>query len=186
MGGTFNPIHIAHLIMAESLMHSLDADGMIFVAARIHPIKQDGSIVSSYDDRIAMIKLAIAGNNRFIQENGPEDSGYTIDLITHLQQQYPAAQFFLPIGSDLINEFDSWYKHDEIEKKIRIIVATRPGYAAKDRKDGVLGDAQRLMIPQFDISSSEIRKRLRAEQSVRYMIPELVEKYIAEKRLYAE
>jgi nicotinate-nucleotide adenylyltransferase len=184
MGGTFNPIHVGHLILAESAMHSLKADGMLFVPAHTHPFKES-SRLSGFSDRVEMVKLAIRGNDRFLLDDPPESSGYTIDLIDYLRNKYRQADFFLPVGSDIIDEFDSWYKYKDIQRSIKIVVAARPGYRLKTRADGVLGGAEQIIIPQYDISSSEIRKRVRMKMSVRYMVPEGVEKYINETGLYA-
>jgi nicotinate-nucleotide adenylyltransferase len=183
MGGTFDPVHFGHLIMAESVMNSLKADGMIFVPARRHPLKSDDKL-SDYGDRAKMVELAIGGNNRFRLENPPDNSGYTIDLIDYMQNKYPKVGFFLPIGSDIIGEFDAWYKYEEIEQRIKIVIASRPGYRLKARGDNILGGAERIMIPQYDISSSDIRKRVRRHASIKYMAPEAVEDYIREKKLY--
>ncbi len=184
MGGTFDPIHLGHLIMAESVMSSVEADGIIFVPARIHPFKSKIKL-SNYPERVEMVRQAIESNKRFVFENPPENSGYTIDLIDYLESKYPAVKFFLPIGSDIIDEFHAWYKCAEIEQRIKIVIAARPGFVMKKRNDNILGGAERVMIPQYDISSSDIRKRVGLKKSITYLVPEAVEKYIADKGLYA-
>lgn len=185
VGGTFDPIHLGHLIMAESVMHALDADGMLFVPARVHPFKSRVRL-SNFAERMEMVKLAITGNDRFLAEEPPGDSGYTIDLIDYLRAKYQAADFFLPVGSDIMNEFGSWYRHEEIEQNIRIVIAARPGYRWKHRGDGILAGAERIRIPQYDISSSDIRRRVRLHMSITYMVPEAVAEYISRKGLYAD
>lgn len=185
MGGTFNPIHLGHLIMAESVMHSLRADGMLFIPADRHHFKPEKEL-SNFAERVEMVRLAIEGNSRFLLEQPPTDSPFTIDLIDCLQNTYPAAEFFLPMGSDIIDEFDAWRRREEIEHRIRIVIAARPGYKLKTRTDGVLKGAERVMIPQYDISSSEIRRRVKARLSIRYMVPEAVRQYIHEKGLYVQ
>lgn len=186
MGGTYNPVHLGHLIMAESVLHSYDADGMLFVPARTHPLKSNDEIATPYEDRLAMVRLAIAGNEQFRIEESPEYSAYTIDLIDFLQNKYPAARFFLPIGSDLIDEFHKWHKYAEIEERVQIVIASRPGYQFVSRTDGVLKSAEHVVIPQYDISSRDIRRRLASRMSIRYMVPEAVRDYIAERTLYGE
>jgi len=176
---------MGHLIMAEAVMHSLRADGMLFVPARSHPLKAHVEL-SNYPQRYEMVRLAISGNTRFCLEEPPEDSGYTIDLIDYLQSRYPKAKLFLTVGSDIIDEFDSWRLYREIESRIKIVIAARPGFRNKSRSDGVLDGAERIMIPQIDISSSDIRKRLKENRSITYLVPEAVERYIRETRLYAE
>jgi nicotinate-nucleotide adenylyltransferase len=184
MGGTFDPVHLGHLIMAETVMHSLKAGGMLFVPARLHPFKSK-VILENFPERVEMVKLAISDNSRFRVEEPPGQSGYTIDLIDYLQNKYPVAEFFLPVGSDIIDEFDSWYKYEEIQRRIKIVIAARPGFSMKTRNDGVLDGAERIVIPQYDICSREIRKRVKSHMSIRYMVPEAVERYILEKGLYA-
>jgi len=184
MGGTFDPVHFGHLIMAESVMHSMNADGMLFVPAATHPFKPQERL-ANLSERMEMVKLAIAGNDRFLLEEPPENSGYTIDLIDFLQNKYSTAKFFLPIGSDLIEEFRAWYKYDEIERRIEIVIAARPGYPLKLPQDGTLQGAEKVIIPQYDIKSSDIRKRVRNRMSINYMVPEAVKNYIYEKGMYA-
>ncbi len=186
MGGTFNPVHMGHLIMAESVMHSVNADGMLFVPSRTHPLKTNTDLVSNFEDRIQMLSLAILGNDDFIIEHPPESSPYTIDLIKYLQNKYPHANYFLPIGSDIIHEFHLWHKSREIERRIKIVTAVRPGYDVKGAKDNILRGAELVQIPQYDISSSEIRRRIKNKMSVKYMVPETVEEYIYKQGLYAE
>lgn len=186
MGGTFNPVHLGHLIMAESVLHSYDADGMLFVPARTHPLKSNREIVTPYAERLTMVRLAIDGNPGFCIEDPPEYSAYTIDLIDYLQNKYPVTRFFLPIGSDLIQEFHKWHKYEEIEERVPIVIASRPGHQLTCRDDGVLKSAEHIVIPQYDIASRIIRERLSARMSIRYMVPEAVREYIAERGLYGE
>lgn len=183
LGGTFNPVHMGHLIMAESVMHSVNADGILFVPAKWHPFKSNRQI-SNYNERIEMLKAAIADNPCFLLEEPPADSGYTIDLIDCLRTRYPAAEFFLVVGSDILEEFEAWYKHEEIEQGVRIVIAARPGHQLEGRDRNILMVAERIMIPQYDISSRDIRERIRSRSSIRYMVPGAVEKYIYEKGLY--
>ncbi len=186
MGGTFNPVHNGHLIMAESVMHSVEADGMLFIPARKHPLKPANEIESSYDDRKAMVVMAIDSNPQFRLEDGPEHSGYTIDLIDYLKHKYPHATFFLPIGSDIIDEFHKWYKYDEIEALISIVIAARPGHSDSRRTDGVLKSAEYVIIPQYDVASSTIRERVKNRMSIKYLVPESVELFIYSRGLYGE
>ncbi len=186
MGGTYNPVHFGHLIMAESIMRSLKARGMLFVPARTHPLKTETQIESSYNDRMAMLDLALEDNEHFIITEPPETSGYTIDLIDCLQSKYPHARFFLPIGSDLIEEFHKWHKHEEIEERVEIVIASRPGHQLACRLDGVLKGAEHIVIPQYDIASRVIRQRVLSRMSIRYMVPEPVRKYIVNRGLYAQ
>lgn len=185
MGGTFNPVHLGHLIMAESVMYSLQADGMLFIPVRHHPLKSDTTLTGTYEHRLAMLQLALVSNPRFAIEETPEDLVFTIDLIDLLRHKYPSARFFLPLGSDIVAEFHQWHKYNEIEENIAVVVASRPGHQLCKRDDGVLRSAECVMIPQYDISSSDIRSRMRTKRSIKYMVPETVETYIKAHDLYA-
>ena len=184
MGGTFDPIHYGHLIMAESVMHSVDADGMLFIPARTHPFKPHERL-SDFGHRAEMVRLAIEDNVRFRLETPPESSHYTIDLIDYLRARCPRAAFFLPVGSDIIEEFHAWHKHEEIERSVRIVIASRPGYRVKASAGDALRGAERIIIPQYDISSTEIRRRVRLNMSIKYMVPDAVAEYIFREGLYA-
>lgn len=183
MGGTFDPLHYGHLVMAETVRHSVKADGMLFVPALEHPFKSDHQL-SDYGHRAEMVRMAIADNDRFYLEEPPENTKFTIDLIDYLRHRYPSADFFLAVGSDIVDEFENWRKHDEIEHNIRIVIAARPGSDPRPRDGGVLRGAERVMIPQYDVSSTAIRERVRSHLSIRYLTPDAVIRYIAEKRLY--
>lgn len=183
VGGSFDPIHLGHLIMAESIMSSLKADGMIFVPTLSHPLKTNDTDKSSFPDRLAMVEQAIAPNPRFYLQEPPAGPGYTLDLIDYLRNLFPRTRLFLVVGSDIVEEFSSWYENDEIERSIKIIIATRPGFDPQTN-GSILKGAERVMIPQIDISSTNIRRRLARRQSIKYMVPSIVEQFILEKGLY--
>jgi nicotinate-nucleotide adenylyltransferase len=183
MGGTFDPLHYGHLVMAESMLHSVDGDGMLFIPAREHPFKSDRQL-TEYGHRLEMVRMAIADNERFRLDEPPQEMKFTIDLIDYLRHRYPRVEFFLAVGSDIVDEFANWRKHDEIEHNIRIVIAARPGSPSQAGKGSVLRGAEWVMIPQYDLSSTTIRERVRSRLSIRYMTPEPVRRYIAENKLY--
>lgn len=186
VGGTFNPIHLGHLILAESIRQACHAAGMVFVPAQKHPLKPADELEATYRDRAAMIDLAIASNDRFVQEMPAVDSGFTIDLVTYLRQKYQVADFFLTVGSDIISEFGCWHRHAELQQMIKIVIAARPGFPFGDSADSMLKGVERVLIPQYDISASDIRSRVRSHLSIKYMVAETVEAYIAEHGLYVK
>ncbi len=183
MGGTFDPLHYGHLVMAESVLHSVNADGMLFVPARVHPFKSDRKL-TEYGHRVEMVRMGIAGNERFRLEEPPEYMKFTIDLIDYLRHRYPPADFFLAVGSDIVDEFERWRKHEEIEHNVRIAIAARPGSQPRPGNGDVLRGAEWVMIPQYDLSSTAIRERVRSRLSIRYMTPDPVIRYIVENKLY--
>jgi nicotinate-nucleotide adenylyltransferase len=185
MGGSFDPIHFGHLIMAENVMHSLQARGMLFVPSVNHPLKPN-HIMADQADRVAMVQAAIKGNPSFRLEEPPPGPGYTLDLIDCLRSRYPTADFFLAVGSDIVEEFSSWYKYEELAGCLRIVIAARPGYRFPAPGAGPLGAAERIIIPQVDISSSDIRRRVQRRLSLRYLVPDGVRKIIETRRLYVD
>lgn len=185
MGGSFNPIHVGHLVMAENVMHSLQAMGMLFVPTGNHPLKPVHPM-ASYADRVAMVQAAIRGNPSFLLEEPPAGPGYTLDLIDCLRSRYPTADFFLTVGTDIVEEFPSWYKHEELAHCLRIVIAARPGYRFPAPGAGPLGAAERVVIPQIDVSSSDIRRRIQQHVSIRYLVPDGVRKIIESRRLYVD
>jgi nicotinate-nucleotide adenylyltransferase len=185
IGGTFDPVHFGHLVMAEFVMQSVKADGMLFVPARAHPFKPDTKL-SPYEHRREMVRIAIESNPRFRLDEAPPNSKYTIDLIDYVRHRYAAAELFLPVGSDIVDEFHDWYKYEEIRQSIRIIIAVRPGYRKNAARARGLSAAEWVGIPQYDISSTQIRKRVSMNLSIKYMVPDTVLGYIRERGLYVE
>ncbi|MCX5696465.1 MAG: nicotinate-nucleotide adenylyltransferase [Candidatus Omnitrophica bacterium] len=189
LGGTFNPIHIGHLILAEEAREKLGLDKVIFVPTFVPPHKDNVDIAPAAA-RLKMVKLAIAGNKYFsvsdieIERNG---RSYTIDTIKEFKKNYSLDQIFFIIGSDLMKYLDDWKDINEISKLVKFVVATRPGYPLEDittyavsRQTGV----STLPIRAVDISGFEIRGAIKEGKSFRYLVPEAVFRYINKKRIY--
>ncbi len=189
LGGTFNPIHIGHLILAEEAREKLGLDKVIFVPTFVPPHKDNVDIAQAVA-RLKMVKLAIAGNKYFsvsdieIKRNG---RSYTIDTIKEFKKNYSLDQIFFIIGSDLMKYLDDWKDIGEISRLVKFIVATRPGYPLEDittyavsRQAGV----STLPIRAVDISGFEIRHAIKEGKSFRYLVPEAVFRYINKKRIY--
>ena len=182
LGGTFNPIHIGHLILAEELREKLKLDKIIFVPAYLPPHK-DNSDIAPAKTRYGMIKLAIKTNRYFSvsdTEIKRDGRSYTIDTIKEFKNIYPKDELYFIIGSDLLKYLDAWKDLDEIIKMVRFIVATRPGYPLEK----IPSHISTLPIRAVDISGFEIRKAIRENKSFRYLVPEAVFKYIVKNKLY--
>ena len=182
LGGTFNPIHIGHLILAEEVREKLNLDKVIFVPTNLPPHK-DNSEIASAGARLAMVKVAIKGNAYFLasdMEIKRDGRSYTIDTLKEFKKIYPRDELYFIIGSDLLKYLDDWKDLDEIIKMVRFIVATRPGYPLEKIPPHI----STIPIRAVDISGFEIRKAIKENKSFRYLVPEAVFNYIVRKRLY--
>lgn len=184
-GGTFDPPHIGHLIVADNVREQLGLDKIIFIPSFIAPHKLD---VKSADpkQRFEMVEISIKNNRDFIVydiEIERKGKSYTIDTINTLEIIHPQAQFYLIIGMDNLIEFPQWKSPHEIVSKVELVVMNRPGYD-KPQKNEFVKHATFIRVPNIDISSSEIRRRIRMGKTIRYLVHPEVEKYIVNKGLY--
>jgi nicotinate-nucleotide adenylyltransferase len=189
LGGTFNPIHLGHLILAEESREKLNLQRLIFVPTFLPPHK-DNSDIARPSERYRMIKLAIKKNKYFsvsdieIKRNG---LSYTIETIKEFNNRYPHEEIYFIGGGDLASYLDTWKDLNELLKIARFVVATRPGYPLeKISTYSVLRSAAilTLTIKAVDISGYEIRRRVKEGRSFRYLVPEQVYRYILKKGLY--
>jgi len=182
LGGTFNPVHLGHLILAEEVRENLGLDRIIFVPANIPPHK-NASDIASAKERFNMLKFAVSNNKYFcvsdleIKRSGPS---YTIDTIKELKRIYPEDELYFITGSDLLKYLNEWKDLSEIIKLVKFVVATRPGYPLEKIPSYI----QTIAIRAVDISAFEIREAVKQKKSFRYLVPESVFKYINKKRLY--
>lgn len=188
MGGTFDPIHLGHLVAAECARETASLDEVWFMPTYVSPHKSHSPLASAAQ-RLTMIKLAIEGNPYFHICDWEMKKGgvsYTLDTITSLRQQYPNIQWAWIIGSDMVAHLPQWHRIDELMVQIRFIGLRRP--ACKWEPDNLPASWKaRLMegvMPQMDISSANIRRQLATGRSVRYVVPDRVRQYIARWGLY--
>ncbi len=184
-GGTFDPPHIGHLIVADDVMAALELDRIVFVPTGTHPLKGDRVEAPSHL-RLKMIRTATAGAERFAVDDrelrrvGPS---YTVDTIAELLAEVPGAELYLLIGSDILNEIHRWHRVIGIAERAHIVVMSRPEVPE------ILGPAteletMRVDVTHVEISSSDIRERVRSGRPYRYLVPEGVYRIIAEHSLY--
>ena len=183
LGGTFNPIHMGHLILAEEALSKLKLDKVIFVPTFIPPHKNiEGSVRPK--DRLKMVERAVQDNSAFAVSTFELDlkkKSYSIDTLKEFKKVYgDDAEFYLITGSDLLKDLFSWKDVNDIFKMSKFIVANRPGYPVKD----VPKDVETVVITPIEVSSEDIRRRLKAGKSVRYLVPDKVWSYIVEHDLY--
>jgi len=178
LGGSFDPIHHGHLILARAAREELGLDRVIFIPAHASPHKT-GDFSTTGEERLAMVRLAIDGEDGFefsdIELHRPPPS-YTVDTLRQLRAAHPKDELVLLIGADQAAAFDTWREPGEICNLAQIAVLDRAGAAAPDRWPVV----RRLV----DISSTDIRARVAAGRSIRYLTPDSVCDYITTCSLY--
>jgi nicotinate-nucleotide adenylyltransferase len=193
LGGTFDPIHIGHLVVAEEARTRLEFDEVLFVPAGQPWLKLDRDIAPAIH-RVEMLRRAIAGNPHFrlstLETERPGPS-YTVDTLTKLQEQLgrEASLYFL-LGHDTLAELPQWKEPKKVAELCRLVVAPRIGSRnlrrLKAEIPGLLDKIIQLDMPVIGISSSDIRRRIAQRLSIRYLVPDRVVDYIAEHGLYAE
>jgi nicotinate-nucleotide adenylyltransferase len=183
-GGSFDPVHVGHLITAQEAAARLVLDQVRLIPAGRHPCKPEGHAARAAD-RLAMVRLAVAGDPRLVADDreirrpGPS---YTADTLRELRAEYPGAALWLLVGGDAAGDLPGWHDADAIPSLARVVVLTRPGTTVPDHPL----IAQTLEVPAIDISATDVRARCGRGESVRYLVPDAVARYIAERRLYAE
>lgn len=210
LGGSFNPIHIGHLILADSVCKNLGYDKILFVPTANPPHKELSCDVAS-SDRFEMTRLAVFGDGRFEAEGCEIERGgvsYTYDTICFLEQKYASVltgKIGLVMGEDLIADYDKWYRAPELAQKADLILAVRPKDSelkaefqnsptekyGKKPMQGVNRENfpfphKIVENPRIELSSSEIRQKIAEDGAWRYLVSERVFEYIIERNLYAK
>lgn len=180
LGGTFDPPHIGHLIIAETVRTSLHLDEIWFMPTNEPPHK--GKANSTGQDRLKMIQLAIEDNEHFKVSNIEMKrlgKSYTFDTMNILRNEYRDCEFFFIIGADMVEYLPNWNKIEELIQLVQFVGVKREGYEFNSPYPFIKVD-----IPMIDISSTSIREMLNTHTSVKYLIPDSVYTYIKEKQLY--
>lgn len=185
-GGTFNPPHIGHLITAECVRESIGLDRILFIPSYISPHKQEGEELS-VSDRFEMIQRAVDGNVNFGVsdfETGKGETSYSVTTVEHFKKEFSKDEIYLLIGMDNYLTFHLWKEPDRILELVTLAVMNRPNYPRKVNE--VIGTKKTIFVdvPDIDISSSDIRSRMKSGKSIRYLVPSSVESYIREHNLY--
>ncbi len=181
--GSFNPLHIGHLIVASHIVQNTDVDKVWFVVSPHNPLKDSKTLLNEYH-RLHLVELAIKDDPRFRVSNVeftlPKPS-YTIDTLTYLSEKFPLEKFHVIMGSDSLQNLPRWKNYEQLVKKYPIIIYKRPGFSAEHE---LQGDITVLEAPLLEISSTHIRQQIKAGKSIRYLVPESVEQYIIENSYY--
>jgi nicotinate-nucleotide adenylyltransferase len=182
LGGTFNPPHIGHLILAQEVKEKAGLDKVLFIPTNIPPHKESYNVDAHH--RINMVKLAIAGNKDFAVSDIEIKRGgisYTIDTVRELKTIYPQAKFYLIAGSDLANAFPTWKYFDQLRRAITIIVVRRKEYPLKNKDQFPI-----INVFPMGIASSKIRNLVKQGLSIRYLVNDKIAGYIKQHKLYTK
>ncbi|MCH7949513.1 MAG: nicotinate-nucleotide adenylyltransferase [Candidatus Dadabacteria bacterium] len=209
-GGTFDPIHYGHLRAAEEIRQILSLNKIYFIPSAVPPHKEDSNITPA-EDRLKMLRLAIEGNEYFdISEFELENKApsYTVDTLEHLTVVHPDLEFYFIVGNELFNQIESWKDYSRLFELCSFAVITRPGFSDLDSnkiplalKDdfryykkienvisytkSTLKDIVFTEIRGIEISSTDIRNFVKSKKSIKYLVPNKVEKFIITEKLYA-
>jgi nicotinate-nucleotide adenylyltransferase len=179
-GGTFDPLHHAHLILAREAIETLDLDKVILVPAAISPLKKAAPVASG-EVRLAMLRAAIQRESEFEVDEcellRPPPS-YTIDTVEEIRRRECDAVLYCLIGEDNVEQLPQWHRFTELEKMVCFVVLDRSGKQPTH--------SYQLIHRRIDISATDIRRRVAQNESIRYLVPESVEEIIQRKKLYRE
>src|SRR5947209_2377671 len=192
-GGTFDPVHFGHLVIAEQCREQARLDQVWFIPSARPPHKP---ALTPFERRSEMLQLAIAGNPAFrVEEIENERAGpsYTADTLAELHRRFPDAELHLILGSDCLPDLPSWYEPARVVTQAKLVVVARPGWpvwqaeqlrsALRLPPDAALHE-QIVPIPLIEIASRDLRRRVGEGRTIRYFVPNAVAAYIAEKKLY--
>lgn len=181
--GSFNPIHIGHLIIANHVADTTDLQKVWFVVSPQNPLKQSASLLNEYD-RLHLINISIEGENKLRTSNvefGLPKPSYTVDTLTYLIEKFPEHEFSIIMGSDSFSNITKWKNYKVILKNYRLYIYKRPGFEIDNalKKDLIILDA-----PLLEISSTRIRELLKKGKSVKYLVPDTVKEEIERNGYY--
>lgn len=182
LGGTFDPPHLGHLMIAEEVKNALKLEEVWFMPSNEPPHKEKAT--TNANNRLKMLELALADNNAFkinTIEFDRKGKSYTIDTMELFIKKYPNIEFYFIIGADMVEYLPHWVEIDRLIKMVKFVGVKRPGYVLESSYPIITVD-----VPMIDISSTMLRKRLQKKQSIKYLIPDEVYTYIKEKQLYED
>lgn len=185
LGGSFDPIHLKHLIIAQDTLEQMDLDGIFFIPTSISPLKHTQHPFVLPEHRLKMINFAIQDYPSFhlldceIRRGG---QSYSIDTVRYLKKEYPNYTFSWIIGADQVQQLPQWKESEDLQRLIDFIVVKRPGYGVQSPSSNFHWIESHL----FEISSTEIRSRVSKGQSVAHFLPQSVYQYIKDNQLYGK
>ncbi|MDP8938918.1 MAG: nicotinate-nucleotide adenylyltransferase [Actinomycetota bacterium] len=191
-GGTFDPVHMGHMVISEQVTDELGLDRVIFVPGGIPPHKEASSVRASAEDRLALVEAAVSENERFSVDRVEIDAGramHSVETVQILKERSPEDEWFFITGADEVSNLLTWKDPDRLLEEAVMVAATRPGYdlSRLDHLEDGLQNFDRIFpveCTRVDISATGIRRRMLQGKSIRYLVPDGVHEIIEEKRLY--
>lgn len=181
--GSFNPIHIGHLIIANHVLNETDLDEVWFVVSPQNPFKPSATLLNEYD-RLHLVQKAIDGDARLkasdVEFALPKPS-YTAVTLTYLAEKYPTRQFSILMGSDSFQNLHKWHNYTAITGRYPLLVYLRPDFPVRDKLGA---DVTILKAPLLEISATHIRQLISEKKSIKYLVPAPIEAELAENRFY--
>jgi nicotinate-nucleotide adenylyltransferase len=187
LGGSFDPPHFGHLLAAGDVFESLELDRLLFIPAAVQPLKA-GQAGASAEQRLAMVRLLVDGDARFEVDSMEIDRGglsYTVDTLAALADRWPSAKLFWLVGGDVSGSFAKWRDPGRIAELATIVVMERDGADQDTVLASMPPGTRALPTRRIDISSTEIRERVRAGKSIHGFVPDAVAQFIAAEHLYS-
>lgn len=185
-GGTFDPIHSGHLIMAQDAAEFGKLDKVLIMPSAVPPLRRQAPIASG-DERLEMVRLAISSNPLFEAcelDLNAIGASYSINVVEKIADLYPGDTLYWILGADQIAQLDQWHRIEDLAKLVNFIALQRPGFSDKPKSLPTNATIEFAPTHAFDISASEIRQRLENQQNVKYFLPHEVFEYIKAGYLY--
>ena len=191
-GGTFDPVHVGHMIIAEQVMDELGLDQVVFVPGGIPPHKEASSVRASAEDRLALVEAAVRGNERFSVDRveiDAERAMHSVETVRIFKERSPEDQWFFITGADEVSNLLTWKDPDKLLETVVMVAATRPGYdlSRLDHLEDGLQNFDRIFpveCSRVDISATNIRRRMLQRKTIQYLVPDPVHQIIKDRSLY--
>jgi len=192
LGGTFDPIHLGHLVIAEQVTDALGLERVIFVPSGVPPHKPASSVKASGEDRSRMVEVAIGGNGKFCMDRieiDAREAMYSVDTVPLVKGRYEGDEWYFILGSDEVSNLLSWKEPDRLLEEAYVAAAARPGYDISnlDHLAEALENYHRIVPVEctlMNISATRIRRMVSEGESIRYLVPDGVYKFIYDRGLY--
>ncbi|MCC6866648.1 MAG: nicotinate-nucleotide adenylyltransferase [Ignavibacteria bacterium] len=189
-GGTFDPVHNGHLIVAENVKDQMHLDTVLFIPSKIPPLK-DKSLITEKLHRLNMLNIALENNSSFeISEielqRSSEEPSYTVDTLLELRNVYASelVKFYLILGMDQLINLEKWKEPGKLFLLSEVIIINRPGYLIQQVENDYGRQSIYVPVPNVEISATDIRYRVQENRSIKYLVPDKVEEYIKKNKLY--